>query len=253
MLRQFMRRRARDLKAAYRTYIKRETTAYEASSWWDESFFTQGLSDRQTISAKQNEVTAAYHYASIELLILRQLRQTRFELEGKTVCDIGAGAGHWLDFYRARGATRCTGIDVSERSVEFLRNKYAGQDGVTIHHGKAGDVLGKLPEPVDVVNAIGVMFHIVDDQEWESTIRSIGTALKPGGLFIAGGEFGWLDGINVHFDQQRRVNKRLRSLAHWKRSLRAAGFASVAVHRNHAYLFIEDRLPENNVLVATKG
>lgn len=252
ILRQFLRRRAKIWRGFRRTFLRRDGRPYDARTWWDDEFFTCGLSDRQTIAPGKSVLTAAYHYASVELLILRHLRNHDVELSGARCCDLGSGSGHWIDFYLALGATHCTGIDISEKSAAHLRQKHAGDDRVAIHHGRLLDTLPGCGGPFDLVNAIGVMFHLVDDGEWEQAILEIGRNIRPGGLFVAGGHFGWLDGVNVQFDGQHRVNKRLRSARRWRRMLAAAGFTGIRLHRNRAYLFIRDSLPENNVLVARK-
>jgi hypothetical protein len=109
-----------------------------------------------------------------------------------------------------------------------------------------------LNDEYDIANAVGVMFHIVDDSEWQNTISAIANVLKKGGLLVAGGHFGLLDGLNVQIDKDGGINKRLRSKRRWVRALKEAGFRSIKVYRNNVYLWINDSLPENNILVATK-
>ena len=123
---------------------------------------------------------------------------------------------------------------------------------MVIHCGKASEILDKLDKHYDLVNAIGVMFHIVEDVEWVNTIKVIGKSLRKGGLFVVGGHFGILDNVNVQIDHNSQINKRLRSRRHWRDTLKKAGFSRVDVYTNNAYLWIDDILPENNVLIATK-
>lgn len=211
--------------------------AYEAATWWDHSFYTESVSDRQTIGPRKNPITAAYHYASVELLIAEQF--ARSEWSPRRVCDLGSGAGHWLDWYAELGA-EVVGIEVSEKAIAHLAGRHE------VHHGRAADVLPRLGR-FDAVNAIGVMFHIVDDAEWEATIGAAADALSGGGLFIVGGEFG-----RFTYDagvSEGQVYKRLRSERRWREALQAAGFSTVTIRRNRRDL--PDTLPENNVLTAS--
>jgi hypothetical protein len=96
------------------------------------------------------------------------------------------------------------------------------------------------------------MYHIVDDEEWSRTIQLIGEAVRPGGLFVASGHFGWFNNANVQIDNHDRVNKRLRSRTCWRKHLYSAGFTNVKFYRNFSYLFVREKLPENNVMIATK-
>lgn len=225
---------------------------YEDTEWWDRAFYTKGISDRQTISADKSVVSARYHYASVELLILKHLRNRRVSIAQSRVLDIGAGSGHWIEFYRSLGAAEVAALDVARSSYEYLEKRYVDAGDVEIHHGKAVDVIGRLSGEFDVVNAVGVMFHIVDDSEWAETIASVGRVVKAGGCFVVGGHFGYLDGLNVQIDRDGQINKRLRSRRHWTEQLQQAGFRDISVYKNRAYLWIRDHLPENNVLVATK-
>jgi len=251
VLKRYLRKRRKILRGLRRTYLQRDRTPYQAGKWFDE-FFADGLSDRRTISPDHTSLAAAYHYRSVEILILRHFLNNACNPTGWSVCDLGPGSGHWIDFYRSLGASRVMGIDVSQKSVQFLAEKYQGQN-VDIRLGKIHEVLASTDDRFDCVNGIGVMFHVVADDEWEETVRQVGNAIAPGGLFVVGGHFGVMDGVNVQFDSHRAVNKRLRSARHWKRSLQRTGFTDTTILRNPAYLFIDESLPENNVLISRKG
>ncbi len=253
MLYQFLFKRAKILRGVYRTYLRHHRSSYNPTTWWDEQFFTKGISDRQTISAEKNPLTAANHYSSVELLISRHLRNNGWHMREKVICDLGSGSGHWIDFYLSLGAKRCIGVDVSKKSVGFLRVKYAEREDVSIEQGRLQVVLENHTPSFHLVNAIGIMFHLIDDDEWEQTVHQSSRVLLPGGIFVIGGHFGLIDGLNVQFNPDNTVNKRLRSAYHWKRSLRRAGFVGTKLYKNRAYLSIKDTLPENNILIAQKS
>ncbi len=166
--------------------------------------------------------------------------------------DIGSGAGHWIDFYKSLEPQENVGLDVSLSSFRYLKEKYASDTTVKIHHGNALEVIAKLNGEYDLVNAIGVMFHLVDDSEWEDTVGAVGSILRQEGLFVVSGHFGLLGGLNVQIDEAGNINKRLRSIWRWRKVLRKAGFTKIRRHQNNAYLSIKDTLPQNNVLIATK-
>ena len=42
----------------YRTHLKKDTSEYDPSSWWD-AFYTQGVSDAKTISPRRSRISAA--------------------------------------------------------------------------------------------------------------------------------------------------------------------------------------------------
>ena len=98
-----------------------------------------------------------------------------------------------------------------------------------------------------------LMFHIIDDVEWIETINAISKSLRNTGPLVIGGNFGWFDGINVKIDKAGNICKRLRSLRRWKRELKRVGFSKTHLYRNNAYLWINDPLPENSVLISEMG
>ena len=252
MIKQYLTKYKKIAKGIYNTYLKSKGQNYNDSEWWDKSFYTAGVSDRQTISPKKSLISSKYHYCSVELQILKHFYNHNIETKGVSLLDIGSGSGHWIDFYQSLGFQKAVGIDVSKFSVNHLRTKYPNNPNIRFYEGRAIDILDQLESPFHIVNAIGVMFHIVNDSEWSGTINKLAGLIPKKGVFIAGGHFGMLNGLNVQIDRNGQINKRLRSKASWKKTLKRAGFSDVKIYRNTAYLWINDTLPENNILVATK-
>ena len=115
----------------------------------------------------------------------------------------------------------------------------------------------------DIVNAVGVMFHIVDDGAWLQAIRNLSGSLAPGGLIAIGGQFGWLtrdvqfhrnDAFpnwqelhNAPEDRGVLMNKRIRSLCRWRWAARQTGLKVVRVIRTPVVWSLP--APENNILL----
>lgn len=252
MIKRYLIKKIKISRGIYFTYIKPKGKKYKDSEYFDKSFYTRGISDRQTLSAKKSPITAQYHYCSVELKILSYLLNNKIDVFNSAILDICSGSGHWISFYKTIGSNDLTGIDVSEKAVEYLKNKYSDDDNVSFYNGKASEVIGSIDKQIDIVNAIGVMFHIVDDSEWKYTIRKIARVIPKDGIFIAGGHFGILNGLNVQIDKNNHINKRLRSKNVWNKTLKKEGFSKVKFYKNNAYLGINDTLPENNIIIATK-
>ena len=252
MLKQYLSKRKKILRGIYNTYFKSLGHEYDSAEWWDKSFYTEGISDEQTLASNKNPISSRYHYCSVELQILKHIYNQDINTEGNSVLDIGSGSGHWIDFYRSLGFQKSVGIDISQFSVNHLENKYSNDPNIKIYQGKATDVIDQLNIPFNLVNAIGVMFHIVDDSEWSDTIKKVAKLIPENGLFIVGGEFGVANGINVQIDYRGQINKRLRSAAKWKKNLIKEGFSDIKIYKNYSYLWINEMQPENNILIATK-
>ena len=258
-----------------------------------ESFYrasVRGKPDDRSTIASVTEPESRFHYNAVENAIIRALLRRNppprgagvdlwrmFEQRAaRRMLDIGSGSGHWIDFFRdVFFVKQVTGIEITQRMSKFLEEKYAGNPDVTVHCADAASpsFLASLPAlegSMDYVSAIGVMFHIVDDDRWRQAMRNLAAALKPGGLLIVGGDFGATT-RNVQFHrvdefakwqetlaparatgtdaapESLRVNKRVRSMADW---VRIAG----DVHLEVLDLVRADldplvATPENDVLV----
>lgn len=178
--------------------------------------------------------------------------------------DVGSGTGHWIDFYldvfRAR---YIVGLEIANPAVELLRMKYKDVQSVDIIEEDISNSEFNLGREFDIINAIGIMFHIVDDNRWKQAVKNLAGHLKNDGVIVVGGQFGLIT-QNVQFhntdyfsswDEQLRseesdvalVNKRIRSLNHWKECARQAGLRVNCVKKTRQKRGI--RTPENNVLI----
>lgn len=222
-----------------------------------------------------SEPEARFHYNACENAIIRcltrlapvanqapsvwQFAQSR---RAWKVLDVGSGTGHWVDFYLdVYLAKSLTAVEFVPQMAEFLRGKYAGRNEVTIL--EADIVNDPLPaRSFDIVNAIGVMFHIVEDDRWSRAVGNLLAAVKPGGLMLVGGDFG-SETRDVQFHRvdrfeswkehdtsgspADRINKRVRSLADWSRLATNLGASVIDLVRSDACPAI--RTPENDLLV----
>lgn len=226
-----------------------------------------------------SEPEARFHYNACENAVIRSLARLtpvagqppsvwRFAQERRAwqVLDVGSGTGHWVDFYLDVYLARAvTAVEFVPQMVEYLRVKYAACDRVTVL--AANVVEDPLPERAfDIVNAIGVMFHIVDDQHWRRAVARMLVAVKPGGLMLVGGDFGaQTRDVQFHridrFESWREhdasgspallVNKRVRSLADWSDLAASLGATIVDLVRSEATPLL--RTPENDLLVLKGG
>lgn len=240
------------VRGLIRTYLRGHTEMYDHLTHWDSRVYALGVSDKRTVSRRKGLVATRCHYASVEAIILAHFANANVDLEPRHVLDIGSGAGHWIDFYLGLGCASVRAIEVSTTASEFLAKKYAASDRVEVFNADVSTFLAKDRRSVELISAIGVMFHIVDDDAWERMVRGLIAKLRPGGLLVIGGHFGWTPSVNVQFSKGNRVNKRLRSKRRWLRVLKDAGLTDVRIYKNYTYLLIDESMPENNVLIGVK-
>jgi len=160
------------------------------------------------------------------------------------------------------------GVEIATNMFEHLQQTYEGNESVRILNTDVADPdfsAAAIGGPVDYITAIGVMFHIVDDQRWRQALKNLAGVLVDDGLLIVGGDFGdettdvqfhsvdtftsWKDQATAG-GEPRRVNKRIRSLDDWTLASKSAGLKIVEVVR--AERCERMTTPENDVLLLEK-
>lgn len=108
-------------------------------------------------------------------------RHVHKPLEQLRVLDIGCGSGFYTRYWQARGVRDYVGVDISERTIEHLKDIYPEYQFV--HADVTESLSGKLSktEPFDVITIFDVLYHIVDDQRVESAVENIGVLVAADG------------------------------------------------------------------------
>jgi len=102
------------------------------------------------------------------------------KLHGR-VLDVGCGTGEHVMLAASHGA-EAIGVDIAELAIERARAK-AKQRGIGAKF-EVGDALhlDRLGRQFDVITDSGV-FHVFDDEERPLYVRSLRSALRPGGMY----------------------------------------------------------------------
>jgi SAM-dependent methyltransferase len=243
--------------------VRGEQVPYDAKrffeSWHRAS--PEALSDADTIAAGRSRLDTRYHYNAVENAIIDYFAAHPLPRD-ISVLDVGSGAGHWIDFYREIFGATVVGTEISGPAVRFLRERYDGNDDVGIVEADVASPSFALDQKFQIVNAVGVMFHIIEDERWERAVANLAAHLVAGGSLVVGGQFGLLtqnvqfhhtddfsswDEIRAARGSKTLVNKRIRSLRRWRRCARRAGLRIEGVNRTTKSSHV--LTPENNVLV----
>ena len=250
------------------TRRKFHVESYRANNFFESYYKSNPDSqDRRTIGPEVEELRALYHYKSVERNIIEAIMSNESWISNPQtlrVLDIGSGTGHWLKFFIDEiGVGRATGVEISSTAVDKLKQRFAAFNNIKIHLADISSEGFDLGERFHIINAIGVIFHVVDDKAWRRSITNIAKQLEPGGIAIIGGKF---DSItrNVHFtktdeftswEQFTSVNKtekdkllvykRLRSKGMWRRTLKENNCTIVDIIPARCRI----HTPQNNLLI----
>lgn len=189
-------------------------TQFDARGYWERrlegNWNLQGVGFRR-LGRRFNE----WAYRVRRDVFLRLVRESVPDLATANVLDIGSGTGFYVERWQELGVSRITGFDLTDAAVAKLRQAFPG---VTFHRGDISDGDDALPSAgFDVVSAMDVLFHIVDDARYEAAIKTIHGLLKPGGRFV------WSDGF-PHDAEMRDEHIVCRRLAEIERMVCGTGF-----------------------------
>jgi SAM-dependent methyltransferase len=149
-----------------------------------------------------------YHYNMVENGILDLLKLNFGEdILDKSILDVGAGTGHWIDFYNTYlNPLHIKGVDFSYIVVSRLFNKYKDNLNITINQLDISKKEDSFVDYFDIINAVGVMFHLIDDIAWGSAVSNLCSYLKKDGVAIIGGDFGDYTHTISHHRKVRSLN-----------------------------------------------
>jgi 2-polyprenyl-3-methyl-5-hydroxy-6-metoxy-1,4-benzoquinol methylase len=160
------------------------------------------------------------------------------DLSASRVLDVGSGTGFFLDAWKRLGAKEVVALDLTDVAVTNLRKVFPHLD---IHHGDISTGLGDLqPASFDVISAMDVLFHVVDNSRFAIAIQNIAELLSPGGVFI------WSD-LFVHGREDVQEHFASRSLYRSEAVMDAAGF-DILGRRPMFHLMNEPRDMRSRVL-----
>lgn len=141
-------------------------------------------------------------------------------VSGKSILDLGAGIGFWINYFLNHGAGTCMGVDIAEVAVEYLSNTFASEKTAffcsDLSNPRLPMIIGRRFE---IVTAIDVLYHIISDELLEKAIENVRQLTEDQGWFIFTDVIGLLPG-----QASSQSHVKWRPKAYWKPLLAANGF-----------------------------
>jgi 2-polyprenyl-3-methyl-5-hydroxy-6-metoxy-1,4-benzoquinol methylase len=128
-----------------------------------------------------------WRYRVRRIVFRRLVRQLALPLGTLSVLDVGCGTGFYLEQWQALGVASVAGLDISDWVVRVLPRTFPN---VTFYRANIGGTDPPLPvQAFDVVTAIDVLVHLVDDAAYLRAIQNLHRSLKPGGYLLYSDSF----------------------------------------------------------------
>jgi SAM-dependent methyltransferase len=192
---------------------------YEPERFWEERYSRLDLN-----RSGHRDLPEAYNrwlYRRKRNVLRRSLARIGFSPRGRSVLELGAGTGAYLDFWRRAGVGHLTGLDISRRAIDYLEPRHPDfsfyhrditSPGLVEDLARAGGIAS-----FDLVTALDVLYHVVDDRRLETALGNVAALLRPNGVLALHDQF-------LHRPSEEHGYIRWRSLADWQALLSAAGF-----------------------------
>jgi len=195
----------------------RESAEYVPERFWAERYRSLDLT-----RSGHRDLPEAYNrwlYRRKRAVLRRALAAERVHLAGARVLELGVGTGAYLPMWRRLGA-RVIGIDLSEAAAACARERHPECE-ILVDDVTAPGLAARCPGPCDLVAALDVLYHVVDDAKLAQALANAAQLLRPGGWLVLHDQF-------LHRPSESHGYIRWRSLEDWQALLAAAGFQVVA-------------------------
>jgi 2-polyprenyl-6-hydroxyphenyl methylase / 3-demethylubiquinone-9 3-methyltransferase len=141
-----------------------------ASEWWDPKGSSAMLHRLNPVRLGFVRDAVDAHFGSD--------RANRYPLKGKSVIDVGCGAGLLCEPYARLGGD-VTGVDAAPENIEVAR-AHAAQSKLTIDY-RAGELADQKLGQFDVVSSMEVIEHVADPAWF---LKQLAARLKPDGVML---------------------------------------------------------------------
>jgi len=145
------------------------------------------------------------------------LAVAEIDLTGKRVLDIGAGFGYFVQKYLDWGAKRVAGVDLTAVSVQALQQQFPGHE---FFQADISDPALSITGPYDLVSAISMIFHIVEEARFQQALTNMARLVQPGGHLLI------VDAFRSSWVLTARHAK-LRDLSAYRPNLEREGFTDL--------------------------
>jgi SAM-dependent methyltransferase len=154
---------------------------YEPDRFWNERLnkdFSLAGVGHASVGLQFNR----WAYRLRRAVLLRALRRVGIGIAGKAILELGFGTGFYLDLWRSLAAAQVTAFDITDVAVTAARARFPAN--WRFERADIGQPLPVAPASFDLVTALDVLFHLVEDSAWNGALDNLAGALKPGGFAL---------------------------------------------------------------------
>lgn len=184
---------------------------YDPSSYWGSLV----AGDGSLANVGQSALGSYNRYAYRVRLARVKKALAGLPLANMSVFEAAFGECFYMNYWRSIPVKRAAGMDISATAAEAARKRFPDYD---LRCGDLSDTNAFAGIGcADLVTAIDVLYHIVDDAKWEAALRNLLGLVGEGGWFLFTDKFPRREPYHKHAHVRRRP------LAMYERVLDAHG------------------------------
>lgn len=177
-----LRRVLRSLRTPTADVPEQGSEPLDTAAYWRDRLATQpGL--RGTGTSFLPDAWQHWLYRSKERAYAKLFSRNGVTVAGSSILDFGCGTGYFEDLWDRAGATAIAGIDIVPEAVAALSAAHPRRRYVCADLARDAEALEALPA-YDIVTAIDVLYHVLDDSELEAILSRLVAKVRPGGFFV---------------------------------------------------------------------
>jgi SAM-dependent methyltransferase len=197
---------------------KAKLADYEPESYWQKRYASLDLT--RSGHADLPEAYNVWLYRRKQAVLRHSLGAMGFVAKGTRIIEVGAGTGAYIGFWKRLGVGTIAGVDISDAAVQYLSQRHPGHVFLKRDVTEPG-ALQAFGGGYDMVTALDVLYHVVDDARLDVALQNVRSALRSGGLLAIHDQF-------LHRASEHCGYIRWRSLADWQLILDRGGFEFVS-------------------------
>ena len=160
-----------------------ESKTFNPDSYWDDRL--DKIKGLEGVGFKKlGPSFNKWAYKVRKQVFLKQVRALNADIKNANVLDIGSGTGFYIQIWRELQAKKITGVDITPTSVSNLKQTFPDNHFFLSDIGDVSFNKDKPYSSYDLVSAMDVLFHIVDDKRFEQSVANIASITSKGGYFI---------------------------------------------------------------------
>jgi SAM-dependent methyltransferase len=117
-------------------------------------------------------------------VFVREVTRHIGDMSTMRVLDVGSGTGMYVELWKRVGAAEVVASDFSEVAVDNLHSRFPADQVVQLDITDQDRPTVLYDRRFDVVSAMDMLFHIVDDDAYERAIDNLVELLNPGGFLV---------------------------------------------------------------------